>query len=93
MDKDTIQSALAAIPTGDFAATSKALLAALGYQSERTLELSGTVDDFIDDFPALNPNTTTERAFCNAAASVQLLFQKGRPGSKLVESQSLCLLL
>ena len=75
MDKDTIQSALAAIPTGDFAATSKALLAALGYQSERTLELSGTVDDFIDDFPALNPNTTTERAFRNAAASVQLLFQ------------------
>ena len=75
MDKDTIQSALAAIPTGDFAETSKALLAALGYQSERTLELSGTVDDFIDDFPALNPNTTTERAFRNAAASVQLLFQ------------------
>ena len=75
MDKEAIQSALTAIPTGDFAETSKALLATLGYQSERTLELSGTVDNFLDDFPALNPNTTIERAFRNAAESVQLLFQ------------------
>jgi hypothetical protein len=75
MEKDTIQSALAVILDGDFAATSKALLATLGYQSGRTLELSGTVDDFIDDFPALNPNTTSERAFRDAAASVQLLLQ------------------
>ena len=75
MDKETIQSALAAIPTGDFAATSKALLATLGYQSERTLELSGTVGDFLEDFPAPKPNTTTEQAFRTAAESVQLLFQ------------------
>ena len=75
MDKETIQSALAAIPAGDFAATSKALLATLGYRSERTLELSGTVDDFVADFPSLNPNTKTEHAFRNATESVQLLFQ------------------
>ena len=75
MDKETIQSALAAIPTGNFAETSKALLATLGYHSERTLELPGTVDGFIEDFPAPNPNTKTEQAFRNTAESVQLLFQ------------------
>ena len=75
MDKERIQSALAAIPDGDFAETSKTLLATLGYRSERTLELSGTVDDFLADFPALNPNTKTEQAFRNATESVQLLFQ------------------
>ena len=75
MDKERIQSALAAIPGGDFAETSKALLATLGYRSERTLELSGTVDDFLADFPALNPNTKTEQTFRNSTESVQLLFQ------------------
>lgn len=75
MEKETIKSALAAIPTGNFAETSKALLATLGYHSERTLELSGTVDDFIEDFPASNPNTKTEQAFRNTVESVQLLFQ------------------
>ena len=75
MDKETIKSALAAIPTGDFAETSKALLATLGYQSERTLERSGTVDDFIENFPAPNPNTQTEQTFRSTVESVQLLFQ------------------
>ena len=75
MDKETIKSALAAIPTGEFTETSKAVLATLGYHSERTLELSGTVDDFIEDFPAENPNTKTEQAFRNIVESVQLLFQ------------------
>ena len=75
MNKQRIQSALAAIPTGDFRQTSTALLATLGYRSERTLELSGTVEEFIQEFPALNPNTKTERAFRNNVESVQLLFQ------------------
>ena len=75
MEKEAIKSALAAIPTGDFAETSKALLATLGYHSERTLELSGTVDDFVEDFPAPTPNTKTEQAFRNTVESVQLLFQ------------------
>ena len=55
MNKQHIQSALAAIPTSDFSQTSKALLATLGYRSERTLELSGTVTEFIQEFPPLNP--------------------------------------
>ena len=75
MNKQHIQSALAAIPTGDFRQTSAALLATLGYRSERTLELSGTVEEFIQEFPALNPNTKTEQAFRNNVESVQLLFQ------------------
>ena len=75
MNKQHIQSALAAIPTGDFRQTSEALLATLGYRSERTLELSGTVEEFIQEFPALNPNTKTEQAFRNNVESVQLLFQ------------------
>ena len=75
MNKEHIQSALAAIPTDDFQQTSKALLATLGYRSERTLDLSGTVEDFIQEFPAPTPNTKTEQAFRNDVESVQLLFQ------------------
>ena len=75
MNKETIKSALAAIPTGDLLEKSKALLATIGYQSERTLELSGTVHDFIQEFEALNPNTKTEQEFRSNAESVQLIFQ------------------
>ena len=75
MNKETIKSALAAIPTGDLLEKSKALLATIGYQSERTLELSSTVHDFIQEFEALNPNTKTEQEFRNNAESVQLIFQ------------------
>ena len=53
MNKQTIKSALAAIPTGDFLEKSKDLLATIGYRSERTLELSGTVHDFFQEFPPL----------------------------------------
>ena len=75
MDKETIKSALAAIPTGDFLDKSKELLAMIGYRSERTLELSGTVNDFFEEFPPLNPNTKTEHEFRNNAEFVQLIFQ------------------
>ena len=75
MNKEAIKSALAAISTGDFLEKSKDLLATLGYCSERTIELSGTVDDFFEEFPALNPNTKTEQEFRNNAESVKLVFQ------------------
>ena len=75
MNKETIKSVLATIPTGDLLEKSKNLLATLGYQSERTLELSGSVDDFIQEFPALNPNTKTELEFRNNVESVKLVFQ------------------
>ena len=75
MNKEAIKTALAAMSTGDLLEKSKELLAMIGYRSERTLELSGTVDDFIQNFVALNPNTKTEHEFRNNAESVKLVFQ------------------
>ena len=75
MNKQTIKSALSASPTGDFLEKSKDLLATIGYRSERTLELSGTVHDFFQEFPPLNPNTKTEQEFRKHAESVKLVFQ------------------
>ena len=73
--KKAIESVLAAMSTGDLLEKSKELLATIGYRSERTLELSGTVDDFFEEFPALNPNTKTEQEFRRNAESVKLMFQ------------------
>ena len=75
MNKEKIKDALAEMQTGDFLEKSRELLDTIGYQSERTLELSGSVDDFIQEFPALNPNTKTEQEFRNNAEFVQLIFQ------------------
>ena len=50
--KEKIESALAALSTGDFLENTKHLLAVLGYCSERTVELPGTAGDFIQRFPA-----------------------------------------
>ena len=75
MNKEAIKSALSAIPTGDFLEKSKDLLSAIGYRSELTLELSGTVHDFFEEFPPINPNTKTEQEFRKHAESVQLVFQ------------------
>ena len=75
MNKDAIKSALSAIPTGDFLEKSNELLGTIGYRSELTLELSGTVHDFFEEFPLLNPNTKTEQEFRKHAESVQLVFQ------------------
>ena len=75
MNKEAIKSALSAISTGDFLEKSKDLLGTIGYRSELTLELSGTVHDFFEEFPPLNPNTKTEQEFRKHAESVQLVFQ------------------
>ncbi len=75
MDKEAIKSALAAIFTGDFLQKSKDLLSTLGYRSELTLELSGTIHDFFEEFPPHNPNTKTEQEFRKHAESAQIIFQ------------------
>ena len=75
MNKATIKSALAAISTDDFLEKSKEFLSTIGYRSELTLELSGTVHDFFEEFPPLNPNTKTEQEFRNNAAFAQIIFQ------------------
>ena len=58
-----------------FLETAKGLLAVLGYRSQRTLKLSGRVDDFIKTFRAENENTKTEQEFREDAESVELVFQ------------------
>lgn len=75
MNKEAIKSVLVTMSTGDLLEKSKNLLATLGYQSERTLELSGSVDDFIQELPAPTPNTKTEQAFRKNVESVKLVFQ------------------
>ena len=74
-EKKKIESALAALSTGDFSENAKHLLAVLGYCSERTVELPGTAQDFIQRFPAQNKNTETEQEFLNSVESVKLVFQ------------------
>ena len=70
-----IEIALAGITQGDFVDAGRRLLETLGYSSDRTLELSGTVDDFIAEFSAPTPNTQTETRFRERAASARILFQ------------------
>ena len=75
MNKEAIKSALAAMQNGVLLEKSQDLLSTLGYRSELTLELSGTVHDFFEEFPPLNPNTRTEQEFRKHAESAQIIFQ------------------
>ena len=75
MKKKEIQSALARIPDSDFLQTTKDLLAVLGYRSQRTLNLSGNVDDFIQRLSAPTKDTETEREFRVEVESIKPVFQ------------------
>ena len=75
MNIETIKSALAATQNGNLLEKSKDLLSTLGYRSDLTLELSGSVDDFFEEFPPINPNTKTEQHFRENAESAQIIFQ------------------
>ena len=75
MNKDAIKSTLAAMQSGVLLEKSKDLLSTLDYRSELTFELSGTVHDFFEEFPPLNPNTKTEQEFRKHAESAQIIFQ------------------
>ena len=75
MNLEQIKSALQTLSTGDLLEKSKELLYTLGYRSDLTLELSGTVDDFFEEFPAPNPNTKTEQHFRENAKSSHIIFQ------------------
>ena len=71
-----IRTALSAAAAGDFPELATTLLAALGYNSERTLAgQTGKPGDFIRQFPAQNPGTQWERSFLDNAQSVRILFQ------------------
>ncbi len=74
--REQIFAALEAIPASDFLEATKDLLEVLGYKSDRTQELSGSVDDFIQEFPSYSPkNTKTSLAFRKHLESVQIVFQ------------------
>ena len=75
MNQNHIKSVLAEIQTGDLLEKSKELLSTLGYRSDLTLELSGDIDDFFEQFPAPNPNTKTEQHFRDNAHSAHIIFQ------------------
>ena len=70
-----VQASIAAIPYSDFFEVAKDLLEVLGYQSDRTLELSGSVNNFIQALPAMRSNTKTERAFREHVQTVRMIFQ------------------
>ena len=72
-----IQSVLREYSDADCQTAALKLLETMGYLSERTLELSGDVDDFIDAFGALNPDTKAERRFRDHTESIKLIFQIG----------------
>ena len=90
MNQNDIKSALAEMQNGNLLEKSKNLLSTLGYRSDLTLELSGTVNDFFDEFPAQNPNTKTEQHFRDNAESVQIIFQLTK--DEIVDEPQLSLL-
>ena len=74
--KDRIQAALRDISGGgDFRGYAENLLATIGYRSDRQLNMSGGVDDFIAALPARNPDTESESDFREQARSARVLFQ------------------
>ena len=74
--RNAISAALAAMVDRDLTVAATGLLAACGYQSERTLpDQSGNASDFIQQFPASNAGTQSEQAFLGNAESVHVLFQ------------------
>ncbi len=70
-----IGTALADMTQGDFVDAGRRLLDTLGYRSDRTLDLSGDVEEFIDKFPAPNPDTLSETRFRECVTSTRILFQ------------------
>ena len=71
MTRNAITSALQGITTATFTDASRALLAALGYRSDRTLDgQTGNVADFIT-----HPNTAIEHTFTQQATFAALIFQ------------------
>ncbi len=73
--KGRIRVALAGMPNKNFLSATRDLLDVLGYQSDRLLELSGDPEDFIQQLPAPNENTSTEQTFRENAQSVRFIFQ------------------
>ena len=87
MNKEAIKSALAAMQNGVLLEKSKDLLSTLGYRSELTLELSGTVHDFFEEFPPLNPNTKPNRNSANTLNPHKLYSNSQKTKLKMIQSR------
>ena len=75
--KENITVALAALPGDDFLAAAQGLLETLGYQSELTPELRGSVDEVVDDLGLQKKDTEAARNLSTDATSVGFVFQVG----------------
>ena len=75
--KQNIAAALAALPDADFPATARGLLETLGYQSELTLDLRGSVDEVVDALGLEKKHTNAARNLSAHATSVGFIFQVG----------------
>ncbi len=75
--KENITVALAALPGDDFLAAAQGLLETLGYWSELTPELRGSVDEVVDDLGLQKKDTEAARNLSTDATSVGFIFQIG----------------
>ena len=73
--RERVQSALHRFLDADVLDAATDLLAELGYKSDLTLELTGEVDEFIDELPAINPGTQTEQRFREEVDSIKIIHQ------------------
>lgn len=76
LDKTAISTVLADVSKYRFEDIARSVLSLLGYQSKRVPPgQSGEVWEFIDTYPADNPNTKSEKLFRENVKSVHILFQ------------------
>ena len=73
--QERVETALHRFLETDVLDAATELLKQLGYESELTLELSGDVDEFINELPALNTGTQTEERFREEVDSVKIIHQ------------------
>ena len=75
--KENIAAALAALPGNDFLAAARSLLETLGYRSELTPELRGSVDKVVDDLGLEKKRTNAARSLSENVRSMGFIFQVG----------------
>ena len=75
--KKNLETALAALPDDDFLAAARGLLETLGYQSELTPELRGSVDEIVDALGLEKKHTNAAQNLSEEARSIGFIFQVG----------------
>ena len=75
--KEEIKNSLNKLATGDLLVRARAFFNVLGYESQRTLELDGEPQSFINQFPSQTGgrDTKTQSYFLSKAKSVPIIFQ------------------